>query len=66
MARSTHSDFQASEPCGEVERSVALVCEIWVLEVAGVILDDALDEREVVQVDGTAEAERGVDPAYSS
>jgi len=49
-----------------MERSVALVCEVWILKVAGVVLDDALDEGEVVEVDGTAEADRDVDPVYSN
>lgn len=49
-----------------MEGCVAYVGEVGVLKVAGVVLDDALDEGEVVEVDGAAEADRDVDPVYSN
>jgi hypothetical protein len=62
----THSDVQAVELSGKVEGCVAFIGKVGVLKVAGVVLDDALDEGEVVEVDGAAEADRDVDPVYSN
>ena len=44
---------------------VGLVGEVWVLQRGGVVLNDALDEDEVVEVDGAPEADGDVDPAGS-
>lgn len=48
-----------------MEGGVALVGEVWVLKAAGVVLDDALDKGEVVEMDGAAEADGDVDPSVS-
>ena len=40
-----------------MERGVAIVIEVGVLKVFGVVPDYALNEREVVEVDGAAEAD---------
>jgi len=48
-----------------VEGCVASIGEVWVFEIAGVVLDDALDEGEVVEVDGAAEADGDVDPVVN-
>lgn len=55
-------DRVQAELGGQVEGSVAFVVEVRVLEARGVVLDDALHEDEVVQVDGSAEADADVDP----
>ena len=59
---STHGYVQEAQLRGEVERGVALVCEVWVLEVLGVVLDDALEEGEVLETDGSADADGDVNP----
>ena len=45
-----------------MEGGVALVVVVRVAQEGRVVLQDALDEDEVVEVDGTAEAEGRVDP----
>ena len=46
----------------EVEGGVAFIIEIRVAEKGGVVTEDALDEEDVVEEDGAAEAGAGVDP----
>ena len=46
----------------EVEGGVALVCEIWVLQALGVVLDDTFEEGEVLETDGSADADGDVNP----
>ena len=46
---------------GEVEGGVAVVSEVWILEEGGVGFEDAAEEGEVVEVDGAADADGGVD-----
>ena len=45
-----------------MERGVALVCEIWVLQALGIVLDDAFEEGEVLETDGSADADGDVYP----
>lgn len=45
-----------------MERGVAIVCEVGVLQALGVVLDDAFEEGEVFEVDGSADADGDVDP----
>ncbi len=45
-----------------MERGVAVVCEIRVLQALGVVLDDAFEEGEVFEVDGSADADGDVNP----
>lgn len=59
---STHGYVQEAQLRGEVERGVALVCEVRVLEVLGVVLDDAFEEGEVLEADGSADADGDVNP----
>ena len=59
---STHGYVQEAQLRGEVERGVALVCEIWVLQALGVVLDDAFEEGEVLETDGSADAYGDVNP----
>ena len=59
---STYGYVQQAQLRGEVERGVALVCEIWVLQALGVVLDDAFEEGEVLETDGSADADGDVNP----
>lgn len=45
-----------------MKRGVAIVAEIGVLQALRVVFDDAFDEGEVVEMDGSAEADGDVDP----
>lgn len=56
-----HGDFEEAKTCGEVEGGIAVVVEIRILEIFGVVFDYALDEGEVVEVDGAAKADRDWD-----
>ena len=58
----THGYVQKAQLRGEVERGVALVCEIWVLQALGVVLDDAFEEAEILETDGSADADGDVNP----
>lgn len=55
-------EVEEAELGGEVEGGVAFVGEVGVLQALRVVLDDAFDEDEVVQVGGAAEADADVDP----
>ena len=50
-----------AEGGGEVEGGIAVVGEVRVLEEGGVGFEDAAEEGEVVEVDGAANADGGVD-----
>ena len=45
-----------------MERGVAIVCEVWVLQALRVALDDASEKGEVFEVDGSADADGDVSP----
>ena len=45
-----------------MERGVAIVCEVWVLQAFGVVFDDAFEKGEVFEVDGAADADGDVNP----
>lgn len=45
-----------------MQRGVAVVCVVWVLELSGVVLDNAFEEAKVLEVDGSADACGGVNP----
>lgn len=63
-AGNRYGDLEQAELGGEMKRGVAIVAEVWVLQALGVVLDDALDEGKVVEVDGSAEAGGDVDPGW--
>lgn len=46
-----------------MERGVAVVCEVGVLQALGVVLDDAFEEGEVFEADSSAYANGNVDPS---
>lgn len=49
--------------CGQVQVRAALVLVVWVAQVVGIVADDALHERQVVQQDGATQAPRYINPA---
>ena len=49
-----------------MERGVAVVGEVWVLQAFGVVLDYAFEEGEVFEVDGAADADGDVNPVVLS
>ena len=55
-------NVQQSELRGQVERGVAIVCGVGVPELFGVVLDDAGQQGEIFEVDGTTDACGGIDP----
>ena len=57
-----YGDLKQAQLGGEVEGGVAMVLIVRVAYKGRMVLEDALHEDEVVEVDGTAEAEGGVDP----
>ena len=58
----TYSYIEQTQLCGEVERGVAIVRKIGILEAFGVVLDDAFEEAQVLEVDRPANASRNVNP----
>ena len=54
--------LKQAELCGKVERGIGFIGIVRVLEVVGIVLDDAAEEREIVEVDGTADADGDADP----
>lgn len=57
----TYGDLEQAELGGEMKGGVAMVAEVGALQALGVVLDNALDEGEVVEVEGSAEAGGDVD-----
>ena len=53
--------MQAQFRC-QVQGGIAIVCKVWALEVVGIVLDDALKQGEVLEVDGTPDTRGGVNP----
>lgn len=56
-----HNLQEAIRSC-QVQRRIAQVVEVWILEIGGVVLDYAPDEGQVIVLDGPAEADGHVDP----
>ncbi len=56
----TYDNGKKAQLCGHVQGGVALVRKIWVLQDLAVVLDDALDQEEIVEVNGSLEADGGV------
>jgi hypothetical protein len=46
----------------QVQRRIAQVVEVRILKIGGVVLDYALDEGEIIVLDGPTEADGHVDP----
>ena len=62
---STHSYIQQTQLGSQVQRGVAIIGEVGVLQALGIVLDDTFEEREVVEVDGSADADGDVNPRIS-
>ena len=58
----TYGNVHVAEYGGQVKRGVIAVCLIGRAGDSGVVLHDALDECEVVEVDGSTESNGWVDP----
>ena len=56
----TYRNSQVAEFCGQVQRRVGVAGQIGALQTAGIVLDDALGEGEVIEVDRTPEADSRV------
>lgn len=46
-----------------MKRGVTIVCEVGILQVLGVVLDDAFEEGEIFEADGSTDADGDVNPA---
>lgn len=58
-----HGYVRQAQLCGEVKRGGAIVREVWVLQALGVVFDDAFEEGEILEVDGSTDADGDVNPA---
>ena len=58
----THCYFNKPQLCSEVERGIAIVCEVRVLQAFGIVLDYSLEESKVFEVDSPADAKGNVNP----
>lgn len=63
MWRLAYGYIQQPQLRSEVKRGVAIVREVGVLQALGVVLDDAFEEGEVFEVDGSTNADGDVNPA---
>ena len=61
---STHSYVQETQFSGQMQRRVAIVGEVGVLQACGIVFDYASEEGEVFEVDSPADADGDVDPMY--
>ena len=59
--KAAYGNFQQAELSGEVQRGIAIVVEVGVLETAWVVLGDALEQYEIVQLDRSANSNGNVD-----
>lgn len=60
----TYSYLRKAMFCSQVQVRAALVLVVWIAQVVGVVADDALHERQVVQQDGATQAPRYINPAH--
>ena len=58
--KATYGNFQQAELSGEVQRGIAVVVKIGALETAWVVLDDALQQYEIPQLDRSANSNGNV------
>lgn len=62
----TYSDLQEPLPSREMQRRVASVVQVWILQRCGVVADDALYEQQIVKENRAAQADGDVDPVRQS
>lgn len=53
-------NIQQPELRGEVKRGVTVVCEVGILQALEVVLDDAFEEGEIFEADGSTDADGDV------
>lgn len=56
-----YSDLKQPELGGQVEGGIAIVFEVWALEVPRIVLYDAFEENEVAEVDCAADSDGYLD-----
>lgn len=52
-----YNDFEVPKNRCEMQRGIALVLEVWVLQEPRVVLYDALDQQDIVPQDSAAQAD---------
>ena len=62
----TDDNVETSKLGGDVERCIAIVGEIWVLQILGVVLDDSFEEGQIVEMDCTPDTSGDVNPVAVS
>lgn len=60
MGKATYGNFQQAELSGEVQSGIAIVVEIGGLEFVWVVLDNALEQYEILQLDRSANSNGNV------
>jgi hypothetical protein len=58
----SYGNLREAMPSGQMQACVAFVFEIRVAHYLRVVLDDALDEREIIEEDGAAQTPGYVNP----
>ena len=58
----THRYLDKPQLCSEVERGIAIICEVGVLQALWVVLDYSFEECKVFQMDSPADAKGDVNP----
>ena len=56
-----YSNFKQPELCGQMEGGIAIVFEVWALEVLRVVLYDAFEKNEVAEMDCAANSDGYID-----
>ena len=62
IGKATHCYLDKTQLCCEVERGIAIVCEVGVLQVVGIVLDYPFEEGKVFEMDSPADAKGDVNP----
>ena len=60
--KATDCYFDKTHLCSEVERGIAIVCEVRVLQAFWVVLDYPFEECKVFEMDSPADAKGDVNP----
>lgn len=58
----TYSNIQVSELRCEMQGGVAMILDVGVPQIVGVVLDDAFEEGEIAEVDGASDSVGRVNP----